>query len=186
MYLRVNNLFFLTTLTAPKKANKNFKSHDSVQKMFYFTCLQKYTNLVRLSLYLLSLQPQLFNLANCYKYISSLAGSKAAVFRAAPPERVPPAAARGRGVGRGGVGPGGGPAAAGRGRRHPPQPRPSPPPDQTCAWWAGRRRRRQRDSQARMLKVFDKGTVSHVYNLRVTTTSHLLPKDAGKLWPNVP
>ncbi len=90
-------------------------------------------------------------------YISSLAGSKAAIFRAAPPERVPPAAARSCGVGRGGGGPGGGPAAAGRGRRHPPQPRPSAPPHQTRPRRAGRRRGRQRDSQARMLTVFIKG-----------------------------
>jgi hypothetical protein len=133
-----------------RRQTKFLKAMTAPTKCLILHAFKKYTNLVRLSRFLLSFQPQLFNLASCYKYISSLAGSKAAVFRAAPPERVPPAAARGRGVGRGGGGPGGGPAAAGRGWRHPPQPRPSAPPHQTRTRRAGRRRGRQGDSQARM------------------------------------
>ncbi len=125
MYLY--NLFFQTTLTALKKANKILKSHDSAHKMFTFPCLQKIYQSRETFPFSTILRITTFQPSN----ISSRAGFKAAVFRAAPPERVPPAAARGCGLGRGGGGPGGGPEAAGRGRRHPPQPRPSAPPHQT-------------------------------------------------------
>jgi hypothetical protein len=144
------------------KTNKIFKVHDSAYKMFNFTRLQNIHQSRETFPFSSVFRTTTFQPSN----ISSLAGSKAAVFRAAPPERVPPATARGRGVGRGGGGPGGGPAAAGRGRRHPPQPRPSAPPHQTCPRRAGRRRGRQRDSQARMFKVFDKGAVSQEFYLQ--------------------